>query len=152
MAKFTTTGVEDFLRALDGWGEDAERAIPLVLNAGADVAQKRMENNAAWSDKTGELRRSLKRTKPRGSGSTTYVEIYPSGSSSDGQSLAEVGFVLEHGRGVSTFTRVTNHGVAKTYVSPEMAPHPWMRPAIEENTGEIIGAMQKKWEDVMDRG
>ena len=152
MANFTTTGVEDFLRALDSWGDDAERAIPLVLNAGADVAQERMENNAAWSDKTGELRRSLKRTKPRGSGNATYIEIYPSGTSSDGESLAEVGFVLEYGRGVSTFTRVTKNGVTKTYVSPEMAPHPWVRPAIEDNPGEIIGAMQKKWEEVMDRG
>lgn len=152
MAKFTTTGVEDFLRALDSWGDDAVKAIPAVLNAGADIVQERMGNSAAWSDKTGELRSSLKRTKPKRAGSATYIDIYPSGLSSDGKSLAEIGFVLEYGRGVSTFTRVTKNGVTKTYVSPEMAPHPWVRPAIEDNPGEIIGAMQKKWEDVMDRG
>ena len=37
MAKFSTTGVEDFLRALNDWGEDASKAIPALLNAGADV-------------------------------------------------------------------------------------------------------------------
>lgn len=152
MAKFSTTGVEDFLRALNDWGEDASKAIPALLNAGADVAQDRMEGTASWADKTGELRGSLKRTKPKKAGSSSYIDIYPDGESSDGQRLAEVGFVLEYGRGVSTFTRVTKNGVTKTYVSPDMPPRPWVRPAIEDDPDKIIGAMQKKWEEVMDRG
>ena len=151
MAKFSTTGVEDFLRALDSWGDDAGKAIPAMLGAGAEAARTEMEETAAWADKSGALRRSIKISKVKGSGSASFIEVYPSGTDADGQSLAEVGFVLEYGRGVSTFTRVTRNGVTKTYVISPASPRPWVRPAIENNP-KILAAMQKKWEDVMDRG
>lgn len=152
MAKFSTIGVEDFMRSLEAFGERAAEAIPDMLQAGADVAQQAMEATAAWQDDTGQLRRSIKRTRIKGSGTGRYIEIYPSGTTPDGQRLEEVGFVLEYGRGVSSFTRNTRNGVTKTYVLQPMAPRPWLRPAIEDNAGEIIDAMRAQWEEQMSHG
>lgn len=151
MAKFNTVGVEDFLRSLEGFGQRAFDAIPDILNAGADVAQEAMESTAAFQDDTGQLRRSIKRSKVYRRGSASFIELYPSGTTPDGQRLEEIGFALEYGRGVSVFTRATKHGKTKRYVLPAMEPHPWMRPAIEDNAGNILDAMQTEWEEAMNR-
>jgi len=149
MAKFTTTGVEDFLRSLDYMDKRTVAGIPAMLNAGADVAQDAMERTAAWQDDTGQLRRSIKRSAVKRSGSSSYIELYPSGTTPDGQRLEEVGFVLEYGRGASSFTRVTRNGVQKTYVLSPMPPRPWMRPAFEDNQVRILDAIRSKWEEVV---
>lgn len=130
MAKLHTTGVEELLRSLDAYGARAEAAIPAMLTAGADVAQAAMEATTAWQDDTGQLRRSIKRTKVMGDGSGSYIDIYPSGKTPDGERLEEIGFVLEYGRGGNR----------------PMAPRPWLRPAIEDNAAEILDAMQHEWE------
>ena len=152
MAKFNTVGVEDFLRSLERYGKRASDAIPDLLNAGADVAQEAMESTAAWQDDTGQLRGSIKRSKVYRRGSASYIELYPSGRTADGQRLEEIGFVLEYGRGASSFTRVTKSGKTKTYVLQPMPPHPWLRPAIEDNAGSILDAMQAEWEEAMSNG
>lgn len=151
MAKFTTTGVEDFLRQLSEYGEAASESVPVVLRAGAEAAKAEMEETSAWADKSGQLRRSIKISKVKGSGSASFIEVYPSGTTADGTRLEEVGFVLEYGRGVSTFTRVTKNGVTKTYVISPSAPRPWVRPAIENNP-KIVDAMERKWKERMQRG
>lgn len=152
MANYRTEGVEDFLRALEQFGDRASAAIPDMLNAGADVAQEAMEDTAAWQDDTGQLRRSIKRTPVRGDGSGSYIDLYPSGKTADGQRLEEIGFALEHGRGVSEYTRTTSTGATKTYVISPMAPRPWLRPAIEDNVPRIVDAMRRKWEEVGNHG
>lgn len=152
MANFTAVGVEDMLRSLERFGRDTEDAIPDMLNAGADVAQEAMESTTAWSDQTGQLRRSIKRTKVMGHGSGSYIDIYPSGKTPDGQRLEEIGFVLEYGRGVSSYTRPTNTGLDKEFVIPPMAPRPWLRPAIEDNVDSIIDAMLARWKESMGSG
>lgn len=152
MANFTAVGVEDFLRYIERYGKGTEDAIPLMLNAGADVAQEAMEGTTAWSDQTGQLRRSIKRTKVMGRGSGSYIDIYPSGTTPDGQRLEEIGFVLEYGRGVSSYTRPTSTGTDKTYIIPAMDPRPWLRPAIEDNTDSIIDAMLEQWREALGSG
>lgn len=152
MANFTAVGVEDFLRWIERYGQATKAAIPDILNAGADVAQEAMESTTAWDDQTGQLRGSIKRTKVMGRGSGSYIDIYPSGNTSDGQRLEEIGFVLEYGRGVSSYTRPTETGLDKEYVIPAMDPRPWLRPAIEDNTDSIIDAMFAKWKESMGNG
>lgn len=152
MAKFNTVGVEDFLRSLEEYGERASDAIPDLLNAGADVAQEAMESTAAYQDDTGQLRRSIKRSKVFRRGSASYIELYPSGKTADGERLEEIGFTLEHGRGYNFFSRTTKTGKTKTYVLPPMDPKPWMRPAIEDNADRIFGAIKGKWEEIMSDG
>lgn len=136
MAKLHTEGVEDFLRSLESYGGRTAAAIPDMLQAGADVAQEAMERTTAWQDDTGQLRRSIKRTPVRGDGTGSYIDIYPSGKTPDGERLEEIGFVLEYGRG----------GAAP------MSPRPWLRPAIEDNTAEILDAMLQTWEEAVGDG
>ena len=141
MANFTAVGVEDFLRWIEGLERRTTRVIPRLLEAGADVAQQAMEATTYWDDDTGQLRRSLYRTPVMGRGSSSYIDIYPSGTTPDGERLEEIGFVLEYGRGAASYTRED-----KTYVISEMDPRPWMRPAIEDNP-DILDAMLVVWKE-----
>lgn len=145
MAKFTTVGVEDFLAWIQRVEDCPKRVIPLLLEAGADVAQRAMEATTSWDDDTGQLRGSLYRTPVMGKRSSSYIDIYPSGTTPDGERLEEIGFVLEYGRGAASYTRED-----KTYVITEMDPRPWMRPAIEDNP-DIVNRMQEVWKRELGR-
>lgn len=137
MAKFNTVGLEDVERKFLQMGEAATKAVPLMLEAGAEVVVKAQQTEAQKLNISGRSRgalvKSIKADKTKGTGATRYKEVYPHGvdrsHTKKGVRNAEKGFVLEYGRS-------------------NMPARPWMAAANEKCADEVVGAQMKVWEDV----
>lgn len=152
MATFEYSGGEELEKALREWGQNSAKAVKKVVEAGGDAAVKQAQATSAWSDRTGSLRGSIKRSAVKHKANEAYVEVYPDGTGADGKRMAEVGFVLEYGRGGKVFTRPTKRGNRKRYIIKPMSPRPWLRPAIEEGGSAIGSAMEQAWKEGMQHG
>jgi len=100
-----------------------------MVEAAGDYVVERARETSAWSDRTGQLRQSIVRSKVYKDSRSCYCEVYPTGTTrgrKKPQRMAQIGFVLEYGR-------------------PDMPPRPWLRPAIEDNSLEILDVMEGVW-------
>lgn len=144
MARLDITGGAELEKAIHDWSANSAKAVKAALEAAGDAAVEEARKTSAWSDRTGALRASVKRGSVKHKANEASVEIYPDGTSG-GKRMAEVGFVLEYGRGGKVFRRSTSRGNTKRYVIKPMAPRPWLRPAIEDGADKIQEAMEKAW-------
>lgn len=137
MAKFNTVGLEDVERQFLQMGETATKAVPLMLDAGAEVVVQAQQTEAKRLNISGKSRgalvKSIKADKTKGTGATRYKEVYPHGvdrsHTKKGVRNAEKGFVLEYGRS-------------------NMPARPWMAAANEKCADQVVEAQLKVWEDM----
>lgn len=134
MAKFNTVGFEEvekqFLRA----SEIATKAVPLMLDAGADVlveAQKKEADQlfGISARSKGDLKRSIKKSKVTVTSVNATITVAPEGKDSGGVRNAEKGFVLNYGRS-------------------NMPAQPWMDAANTKSEDKVHGAYNEVWEEL----
>lgn len=132
MAKLSLDGLEAVEQALLRQEENAIRAVPKMLEAGAQVVKAALEREAAKLNasgrSTGALKRSIKVSKLKKQGLEYYMDVAPSGKDSGGVRNAEKGFVLNYGRS-------------------NMPARPWFTSAIASSEQAAAEAMLKAWEE-----
>ena len=139
MARFEIVGLTDLRKEMEQEAIRAEKKVPEMLKAGAEVVsavQKREAEEMIRSGKlrfpgnksrsTGALVRSIKPTGVKGKGADAHIEIYPQGSDEKKTRNAEKGFLAEYG--------------TKT-----MPSFPWMNLANEKASVETTETMQEIW-------
>lgn len=130
MADFNVTGLDDVIKEMTSHQQAAEKAIPEMLNAGAEIlvnAQK-SEVKAQKLVDTGDMINSIKPDKVKtGKDGNAYIDVYPQGKDRKGVSNAEKGFVAEYG-------------------TSKMPARPWMRTANAKCSEEITTAEKEIWD------
>ena len=131
MATFNVVGFDEVEKAMLRRTAAAQKAVPAMLEAGAEVLVKEQKKQVLAmlsSDRsTGDLEKSIQRGKVQGDDTEKYIEVYPQGKNHRGERNATVGFVQEYGR--------TN-----------MPARPWMTTANELAADAVHEAMAKEWE------
>lgn len=132
MAKFNTTGFEEIEKQFLRQSEIATKAVPLMLNAGADVLVEAQRKEAdrlfgISGRSKGDLVRSIKKSKVTSTSVNATITVAPEGKDSGGVRNAEKGFVLNFGR--------TN-----------MTAQPWMDAANTKSEDKVHDAYNEVWE------
>lgn len=138
MARIYTIGAEDIAKAILNESKRAQKAVPNMLNAGADVLVKAEKKSIKqfFSTKkggknrryTGDLERSISKGKPHLEKGRKIIDVYPKGKNRRGQRTAEYGSILQYGRS-------------------NMDPYPWYSKARQESDADVQEAMLKEWEN-----
>lgn len=121
MASFDTFGMDELIHQMQLEAERIERNGPDAVMAGGQVGVRAMQETAP--ERSGGLKKHIKAKGPHYSlEEGHYCDVFPQGNNERGERYATIGFVLEHGRS-------------------NMPAHPWMRPAIENNSDAIGDAI-----------
>lgn len=123
MARFSMSGIDEAIQALELSAETIRERAPDAVRAGARVAQAAMR--AAAPVDTGQLRDSITVSEVRHTvADGYYADVEPTGTRRGKGHVtnAQVGHVLEYGRS-------------------NMPARPWMRPALERCAEEVQQAM-----------
>lgn len=139
MAKFKVVGLDDLIADLEREAVRAEKLVPEMLEAGAEVIGKAQKREAEQMIKSGKIRlfrnksrstgafvSSIKPTAVKGKGASAYVDVYPQGTDEKGVRNAEKGFLAEYG-------------------TKSMPSYPWMSVANEKAMPEAVEKMQEIW-------
>lgn len=131
MAKFNTVGFDDLEKEFLKQSEVAAKAIPKMLEAGAEVLVKaqKEEAKALKVENKGDLIRSIKATKVKQTDIDASITVAPTGKNRSGVRNAEVGFVNEYG-------------------TSKQPARPWMETANIKSEEKVHQAMVKVWEDM----
>ena len=131
MAKFNTVGFDDLEKEFLKQSEVAAKAIPKMLEAGAEVLVKaqKEEAKALKVENKGDLIRSIKATKVKQTDMDASITVTPTGKNKSGVRNAEVGFVNEYG-------------------TSKQPARPWMETANIKSEEKVHQAMVKVWEDM----
>ena len=135
MAKASFKMPEDFLLKISKLGDKTDEILPKVLQAGAEVVEKKVRSNLQasigkgnTSHSTGQLLSALGTSPPRQDKDGNFdVKIGFSEPRSDGSSNAMVASVLEYGKS-------------------GQPPRPFLKPAKSAAKNECIEAMKAKLE------
>lgn len=136
MAQFNTVGFEEVEKQFLRQSETATKAVPLMLDAGADVLveaqQKEADQLFGISKRSkGELKRSIKKSKVVTTSVNATITVAPTRKDSGGVRNAEKGFVLNFGRS-------------------NMPAQPWMDAANAKSEDKAHEAMMEVWEGLND--
>lgn len=136
MAKFNTVGFEEVEKQILRQSEIATKAVPLMLNAGADVLveaqQKETDQLFGISGRSkGDLKRSIEKSKVTSTSVDATITVAPTGKDSGGVRNAEKGFVLNFGRS-------------------NMPAQPWMDAANAKSKDKVHEAMMEVWDGLND--
>lgn len=136
MAEFNVIGFDEVEKELLKQTEDVKKAVPLMLEAGADIlieAQKNEVGRLFGVSKRakGELKRSIKKSDVYHSSIEATITVAPEGKDSKGVRNAEKGFVLNFGRS-------------------NMPAQPWMDTANEKSKDKVHAKMKEVWEELND--
>ena len=138
MARFNTEGIEEIAEQFMLGGAKASKAVPLMIDAGAEVLIKAQTQEASTLNISGRskgaLMQSIKATSKKSTATGMYCDIYPHGvdktHTRKGVRNADKAFVLEFGfRGYDA--------------------NPWMSRAFEKSESAILTAQDKVWESVV---
>lgn len=136
MAKASFKMPEDFLLKISKLGDKTDEILPKVLQAGAEVVEKKVRSNlqasigkgSTPSKSTGQLLSALGASPPRQDKDGNFdVKIGFSEPRADGSSNAMVASVLEYGKS-------------------GQPPRPFLKPAKSAAKNECIEAMKAKLE------
>lgn len=132
MAQFKTSGFEEVEKQFLRQSEIATKAVPLMLNAGADVLieaqQKEVDQLFGVSQRSkGDLKKSIKKSKVTATSVNATITVAPEGKDSGGVRNAEKGFVLNFGRS-------------------NMPAQPWMDAANAKSEDKVHDAYNEVWE------
>jgi HK97 gp10 family phage protein len=144
MAKFNVVGFDEIEKEILKETKKAEKAVPLMLQAGAEIlikAQKteidimirdgKARNDKSNSRSWGDLKNSITATNIKNSGAEAFLDIHPQGVDRKGVRNAEKGFILEYG-------------------TKSKKAYPWMTIANEKSEEEVHKKMLEVWGEVDD--
>lgn len=133
MGRLYVSGMSDVSKQILNETEKAKKAIPKMLNAGAEILIKEekesIEHYFGKSKRSkGDLKKSIKKGKEKIKGSQSYIEVGASGKNSRGVSNATVGAIQQKGR-------------------KNMDARPWYTDAYTKAEPKIRKAMKEEWEN-----
>lgn len=138
MAEFSTTGLEDIMRAFEAREQATVQAVPEMLKAGAKVlVQAQKEEAAAMGlNKTGGFIDSIKETPVKQNGTETYIEVSPQGRAKHGNDR----------KGDKSNVRYTTIGFVAEYGTSSQAARPYQTAANDKAREKVSEAQREIWE------
>lgn len=140
MGEFTTVGLEEVTQKFLRMEEAATKAVPLMLEAGANVLIKAQQDEAAAmgiKETTGFIQ-SIKATPVKGDDTERYVEVYPQGKAKHGNDR----------KGDKSNVRYATIGFIAQYGTSKIPARPYMTAANEKAHQQTTDAMYKVWQGV----
>lgn len=140
MGEFTTVGLEEVTQKFLRMEEAATKAVPLMLEAGANVLIKAQQDEAAAmgiKETTGFIQ-SIKATPVKGDDTERYVEVYPQGKAKHGNDR----------KGDKSNVRYATIGFIAQYGTSKIPARPYMTAANEKANQQTTDAMYEVWQGV----
>lgn len=137
MGSFNTVGFEDITKRFYQMEEAAARAVPLMLEAGAEVlaeAQKKEASSMGINETAGFIR-SIKTTKVKGGDTEKYIEVYPQGRAKHGNDR----------KGDKSNVRYATIGFIAQYGTSSIPARPYMTSANAKARPQVNETMLKVW-------
>lgn len=120
--------------------ENAVKAVPEMLRAGADIIAntQKKEAESMGIKETGGFIESIRPTSVKGNGSEKYVDIYPQGRARHGNDR----------KGDGSNVRYATIGFVAEYGSSSIQARPYMTVANEKAHDDVMRKYAEIWEDV----
>lgn len=140
MGEFTTVGLEEVAQKFLRMEEAATKAVPLMLEAGANVLVKAQQDEAAAMGikETAGFIKSIKATQVKGDDTERYVEVYPQGKAKHGNDR----------KGDKSNVRYATIGFIAQYGTSKIPARPYMTAANEKAHQQTTDAMYEVWKGV----
>lgn len=140
MGEFTTVGLEEVTQKFLRMEEAATKAVPLMLEAGANVLIKAQQDEAAAMGikETAGFIQSIKATQVKGDDVESYVEVYPQGKAKHGNDR----------KGDKSNVRCATIGFIAQYGTSKIPARPYMTAANEKAHQQTTDAMYEVWKGV----
>ena len=140
MGEFTTVGLEEVAQKFLRMEEAATKAVPLMLEAGANVIIKAQQDEAAAMGikETAGFIQSIKATPVKGDDTERYVEVYPQGKAKHGNDR----------KGDKSNVRYATIGFITQYGTSKIPARPYMTAANEKAHQQTTDAMYEVWKGV----
>ena len=140
MGNFTTIGLDDVAEKFLRMEEAAVKAVPLMLEAGAEVLVKAQQAEAAAMGikETAGFIQSIKATKVTGDDTERHVEVYPQGKAKHGNDR----------KGDKSNVRYATVGFIAQYGTSRIPARPYMTSANEKAHEEVNNTMYEVWKGV----
>ena len=140
MGAFTTVGLEDVAQKFLQMDEAATKAVPLMLEAGANVIIKAQQDEAAAMGikETAGFIQSIKATPVKGDDTERYIEVYPQGKAKHGNDR----------KGDKSNVRYATIGFIAQYGTSKIPARPYMTAANEKAHQQTTDAMYEVWQGV----
>lgn len=143
MGTFEVTGMEDVELMLLNHEEKAGTAVPLMLQAGAQVMVETAQSEAKAQGiyKTGGFIKSIQAGNIQSKNNEKYVLVYPQGSASHGNDYA-------NGKAVEGNVRYAMIGSINEVGTSIQPARPWYSASVAKGVDKANKAMQDKWEEL----
>lgn len=140
MGEFTTVGLEEVTQKFLRMEEAATKAVPLMLEAGANVLIKAQQDEAVAMGikETAGFIQSIKATQVKGDDVERYVEVYPQGKAKHGNDR----------KGDKSNVRYATIGFIAQYGTSKIPARPYMTAANEKAHQQTTDAMYEVWKGV----
>ena len=140
MGDFTTVGLDEVAEKFLRMEEAATKAVPLMLEAGAEVLVKAQQAEAAAMGikETAGFIKSIKATPVMGDETERHVEVYPQGKAKHGNDR----------KGDKSNVRYATIGFVAQYGTSRTPARPYMTSANEKAHGEVNNTMYEVWKGV----
>lgn len=137
MGDFTTVGLEEVAERFLRMEEAATKAVPLMLETGAEVLvqAQRDEAEAMGIKETAGFINSIKATPVKGDETERYVEVYPQGKAKHGNDR----------KGDKSNVRYATIGFIAQYGTSKIPARPYMTSANEKAHKKVNDAMYEVW-------
>lgn len=140
MGEFTTVGLEEVAEQFFRMEEAATKAVPLMLEAGAEVLVKaqQAEAEAMGIKETAGFINSIKATPVMGDDTERHIEVYPQGKAKHGNDR----------KGDKSNVRYATIGFMAQYGTSSTPARPYMTSANEKAHEEVNNTMYEVWKGV----
>ena len=140
MGEFNTVGLEAVAEGFLKREAAAVKAVPLMLEAGADVLIKAQQQEATSMgiNETAGFIQAIKATPVKGDDSERYVEVYPQGKAKHGNNR----------KGDKSNVRYATIGFINQYGTTTQAARPYMTAANEKAHDQVNTKMFEVWQEV----
>ena len=140
MGDFTTVGLDEVAERFLQMDAAATKAVPLMLEAGAEVLVKAQQEEAAAMGikETAGFIQSIKATPVKGDETERHVEIYPQGKAKHGNDR----------KGDKGNVRYATIGFVAQYGTSKIPARPYMTSANEKAHEAANNAMYEVWKGV----
>lgn len=129
------TGLDELDKALDKVERRFDKAVAVAVSKGAAIVQKAAKENI--HDVTGELKKHVKRRIWKREPGFVGIVIGPAFPGATSQQRSYYGEWLEKGHEME-------HGTST------VPPHPWLRPALDNNEARIQAEMAKVFKQAVE--
>lgn len=140
MGEFNTVGLEEVAQRFLHREEAATKAVPLMLEAGADILVKAQQAEAASMgiNETAGFIQAIKATAIQGDDAEKHVEVYPQGRAKHGNDR----------KGDKSNVRYATIGFINQYGTSSQEARPYMTAANEKSHDQVNQKMFEIWQGV----